>query len=132
MDTPIIISAISSIISCGALWVAYRSLVHSKKTRVEEKVLAARMKAIELDIKISEAKRLSKKLARKHPSEHDEEIHEAHNFFKENVKKLQEDLATNAKLITSQRVDEVVVVLHQLETQIDHEYNRLCEFLEQA
>ncbi len=129
MDTTIVISAISSIISCGALWVAYRSLVHSKKSRVEEKILAARMKTIELGIKVSETKRLSMELARKHPSEHDEEIHEAHDFFKASVKQLQKDLSTQPKSITSKRVDEIVVVMHQLETQIDHEYKRLCEFL---
>ncbi|MDH5388842.1 MAG: hypothetical protein OEY06_10385 [Gammaproteobacteria bacterium] len=57
MNTAITISAVSSIIACGAFWVSYRAYKLSEQGRINDKLLEFRINFVELKSRIAEAQR---------------------------------------------------------------------------
>lgn len=53
MDYSLFISAISALVACGALWVAYRSHVAVKESQKNERHKAIRLRACELNTRVS-------------------------------------------------------------------------------
>ena len=132
MDTSIIISAISSIVACGALWVSYKAYTQSIKSQADEKILNIRVKAIELIFKITETKRRSEDLAKINPTKDDETIHEQYDIFTSKVEKIIKTVNDPGLKSKNFDLNNLLAQLHIIETTINGQHEKIIKFLEKA
>ena len=132
MDTSLIISAASSIIACSALWVSYKAYVQSNAFRFDEKVLSIRIQAVELIFKINETKRKSIELAKKHPTKHDETIHEQQDVFISQIEEVLKKLSKPDLKVNNSDLNDIKIQLLSLEKMINNQHEQIIKFIENA
>jgi hypothetical protein len=129
MDTPIIISAISTLIACFSLWVAHKASLHSRESRKADKYLELRIRVVELRGKAEALKYNSRSLSKSQPTDYDQNVSDKLNNFFDLIDALHKKLYEDPSHLSEKDINDATISIRNIESELDFESEKIKNLL---